>query len=389
MKERSGIMRSEDIFEAMGNIDEKVIAECDSYSAKKAAVSIKGKWITAAAACVCIAAAATAFVMLNGKTPQTEKTAGNADLSTSDTSTQEYGGKDSSYELIATEEGAGMSSETASEDHSPDVEKSSNTSQKNSDDSEEYEVDTALVEHWEDMTITEQYSNFQFDSNEYFVSDEPLDSSTQVGESLGSITVEGYDYYTEETHRINAELFAVNNMSDNFAAAIKYEGTEEYYFCENSDYVPQDIESFLADTDLKNLITIKNVSHFYSLEDEEMFITDTYEISDSGKFFDILFSDIGGVRSEHKEEFYWDYELDIDSDLLRGTIGFAEDGYINTNIAMTGASFYVGADKINAIVQYLEQNCSKSTEEEPFYDDAQYDIDEAPSSANTSAYTPE
>lgn len=389
MKERSGIMRSEDIFEAMGDIDEKIIAECDSYSAKKAAVSVKGKWITAAAACVCIAAAATAFVMLNGKTPQTEKTAGCTNSSTSDTSTQEYGGKDSSYELIATEEGAGMSSETASEDHSPDVEKSSNTSQKNSDDSEEYEVDTALVEHWEDMTITEQYSNFQLDSKEYFVSGKPLDSSTQVGESLGSITVEGYDYYTEETHRINAELFAVNNMSDNFAAAIKYEGTEEYYFCENSDYVPQDIESFLADTDLKNSMIIKNVTHYYSSEEEEAFITDTYKINDSGKFFDMLFSDIGSIGSEQNGDFYWEYELDIDSDLMRGTIGFTKDGYINTNIAMTGASFYVGTDKINTIIQYLEQNCSKTTEEEPFYDDAQYDIDEAPSSANTSAYTPE
>lgn len=388
MKERSGIMRSEDIFEAMGDIDEKIIAECDSYSAKKAAVSVKGKWITAAAACVCIAAAATAFVMLNGKTPQTEKTAGCTNSSTSDTSIQEYGRADSSYEITATEKEFAETSEAVSEDHVPDVGKSSSTSQKNSDDSEGYETDIALLEHWEDMTITEQYASFQRDSNEYLVYEMTLDS-TQVGQSLGSVTLKGYDYYNEEEHSINAEIFAVNNMSDNFAAAIKYDGTEEYYFCENSYYVPQDIDSLLADTDLKNSMIIKNVTHYYSSEEEEAFITDTYEISDSGKFFDMLFSDIGSIGSEQNGDFYWEYELDIDSDLMRGTIGFTKDGYINTNIAMTGASFYVGTDKINTIIQYLEQNCSKTTEEEPFYDDAQYDIDEAPSSANTSAYTPE
>lgn len=388
MKERSGIMRSEDIFEAMGDIDEKIIAECDSYSAKKAAVSVKGKWITAAAACVCIAAAATAFVMLNGKTPQTEKTAGCTNSSTSDTSIQEYGRADSSYEITATEKEFAETSEAVSEDHVPDVGKSSSTSQKNSDDSEGYETDIALLEHWEDMTITEQYASFQRDSNEYLVYEMTLDS-TQVGQSLGSVTLKGYDYYNEEEHSINAEIFAVNNMSDNFAAAIKYDGTEEYYFCENSYYVPQDIDSLLADTDLKNSMIIKNVTHYYSSEEEEAFITDTYKINDSGKFFDMLFSDIGSIGSEQNGDFYWEYELDIDSDLMRGTIGFTKDGYINTNIAMTGASFYVGTDKINTIIQYLEQNCSKTTEEEPFYDDAQYDIDEAPSSANTSAYTPE
>ena len=59
---------------------------------------------------------------------------------------------------------------------------------------------------WEYKTPAERYTSLTLDGREYVSTGRAVDGSL-TGRALGVYDVEGYDPYTEETHRLRAEVF--------------------------------------------------------------------------------------------------------------------------------------------------------------------------------------
>lgn len=368
-----------EIFKALENTDDELLEKCENYSGSK--IKIKSKWFAAAAAAVCLCTVGAGIHLMNSRN----------DIKTSCS--------DSTENIVVSSAAAESKSEEAVESHSDIAEVGGEDTQKTaaqskatdnqnangtaygttSDGSEADYVSESTAEiyevpRWDEMSLPEQFSEFERDGNNYFVNSNIIEDESRIGEKLGDVTLTGYDIYTDEEYSIDAEIFAVSKLSQNYMVAVKYEGYDDYYPCENSDYHPADFQQLMSDTNLREEMTFGEIYYSY-FDDELNYYNVDYFVDNSEVFWTELFDKVGNPQAIDPEDvpegFFSDYDFNCESKLIRGGIGISSDGYIITNIPSTGAAFYIGEDKVKAFADYIDKNFNKGvavTPAEPFDD---------------------
>lgn len=225
----------------------------------------------------------------------------------------------------------------------------------------------AVVPHWEDMTIYEQFYDIDYNGISYSAR-RGVVPADRLGESLGTITARGWDEYAdiagEDANRyINAELFAITKVNPACAVAVRYEGHDTVYACVNSHYRPETLGQFIKDLNLLEEISFGTVYYEWR--------------SPSGRRATIYFDDVDNqiikdmLLYEHDAKNVYDESalhtiprkimgVSVNIPLLgyqNISLSVQEGGYLNTNILDTGKLFYVGEDCTQAFVDYVTQHC--------------------------------
>lgn len=337
-------MKGEDIFEALGEIDEEMLHKAQDY--KKPKIRSWTKWLTAAA-CLC-AVGAGVGIFLSHNNPQ------NVDDHTESHNSIAQMIEDPN-ESSVTDGNVGSDTSVADDDKAS----------KEIAVGEDYQEDIAVIPYWEDMTLAEQFCSFEYNGQNYFVRDSIIGDTARIGEKLGDITIRGYDEYNpEEEHFINAEIFMITDISSDFAIALKYENIDGYYPCKNMDYIPEDLQQFLSDSNLISEVRFGTIYSDYKDEDDSWHYIE-YHGGDSAEIFDILFDGAENTPNVFDYDVYYESEYDISVDIpVLGieniSLSVTADGYVETNIVDCGAAFYVGTDRVNALAEYIGTNCSKN-----------------------------
>ena len=337
-------MNKKELFSrAMGELDDKYIDEAIRYRKKKT------RWIpvAAAAACICLVAGGAAGIWYKNEHPWPVKTT------------------------------------VISSDSEPYV-----------------STEIAIVPHWEDMAIYEQFYDIELNGISYSAR-RVIVPADRLGESLGTITAHGWDEYAEldgqDANRyINADIFAITKINPDCAVAVRYEGHDTVYACVNSRYRPETLGQFIEDLNLLEEISFGMVYYEWR--------------SPSGRRATIRFDDVDDqIIKDHllteldAENVYDESRLHEMPRKIMGasvnipllgyqniSLSVQEDGYIKTNILDTGKLFYIGEDKTQAFVDYVTEHCEgyepvtvyTNRTEEP-EEQASEDI-----SQNTVQYTP-
>ncbi len=212
----------------------------------------------------------------------------------------------------------------------------------------------AVVKKWDEMTDAERYLRI-LDENYYFAISGKTDSAN-IGESVGNVVLEGYDFYTDSVKTVVKEAFEVEGISTDCAMAVKHD--DEYYIYENHFYEFETLGDLVNTLNLRENLTFGNIHHDYF--DENMtYHMITYAPIESEVIWDMLLSDLD-VKNEGDTHYGVDVMgISISSDVLgfsNISLAVNEDGYLQTNIFATGKSFYIGKDKVQAFVDYVSKN---------------------------------
>lgn len=222
------------------------------------------------------------------------------------------------------------------------------------------ESETSVEPKWSDKSITEQFPGVTFQGDEYSVKNELL-GAEEIGDKAADLVVTGYDIYEEKQYTMNAELFYINGINGDCALAVKYEGTEEYYPCVNSGYVPETLGDLIDDLNLKENLVFHKVYYSYwkdGVAANGNYRTDAYTLPDSKIIWELLLSD---TQVKNEGEAHYDVALmGIGIDVKQiGAVNISlavnESGYLQTNILETAKSFYIGMDKVNEFVNYVKE----------------------------------
>lgn len=232
----------------------------------------------------------------------------------------------------------------------------------------EYPMETnmaeiAIIPHWEDEPVYAQYSSAEYAGRTY-TAHAAIVPVERLGASLGTVTAIGWDHYAEEADaekRTEATVYAIDQISEACAIAIRYPGSEECYAMVNSWYRPVTLGQFISDLNLQEEVSFGTVYYSYW--------------TSGGKHSSVQFEDVDSERiwslllsATEAENVYDDLQntpkriLGISVDLpLLGyeniSLSVLEGGYIDTNILDTGKMFYVGEENTQVFVDYVLNEC--------------------------------
>lgn len=224
-------------------------------------------------------------------------------------------------------------------------------------------VESAIVWPWEYLTISEQYETLEFNDKNYNSRGRSIDTSL-LGETIGNFDAVGFDPYTEEEYRMQAEVRQINGVSENQMVAVRL-GDMFYVFLYN-EYTPP--VNFGEVLDYYSLAQTLNFDRFTVCDG----YTDTdmghYSLKDDGYIWDVLnacrdaeFIPGDFLSSETK---YISFTATSDTlGVYRRSFYVTSDGYVKTNIFDWAYSFKIGEDAANKIISYAAENGVKSAEE--------------------------
>ena len=213
----------------------------------------------------------------------------------------------------------------------------------------------ATIPRWDEMTVTEQFNSFE----DYYCTGGIIPES-KIGDSLGAVTLQGYDEYDPEAvHEITAEFFTITGINEKCAKAARYEGDENYYSFVNTSYRPATLSEFADDLSLKENLTFGTV-YQSGFEGDEYVSYEFYGIT-AEEVWDLLLSDNLACENIHSDNMMLINDVSISTNLdILGyhniSIAVTEDGYLTTNILSTGKTFYIGTEKADAFIKYVRDN---------------------------------
>ena len=239
------------------------------------------------------------------------------------------------------------------------------TTQDGASESEaELQNDMAIILPWHQLSITEKFSSVIYQNVDYTTSSKEAIESDNIGARLWKGKVTGYDNSQMESvpHQIDAEIYRIRKVTTDFAVAVKFDGTQEYYPYLSADYAPKDLQGFLADLNLRENLVLHNRLERQYAEGEQL-ISAEYTLPDIDIIWEMLLSrgDAKNVQEElDSGEQLLSCAIDIKILGRRNiAISVTEKGYVLIN-AYTAALFCIGEDKVNAFVDYVLQNGSET-----------------------------
>ncbi|HRR78403.1 MAG TPA: hypothetical protein P5191_16615 [Ruminococcus sp.] len=168
----------------------------------------------------------------------------------------------------------------------------------------------------------------------------------KIGNYLENISLNGKNDFTGEDILLTGKVYKINNISSDCAVAVKYDSDNEYHLFRNIIYRPDTLGQLINDMDLRNEMIINSV-----------YLNGSYYKTDPIKVWEYLLSDEAAENCGHGIAPH-DQSVSIDLPALgrrNVAINVYSDGYISTNIADSGAKFYIGTANAQAFIDYVGQ----------------------------------
>ena len=228
---------------------------------------------------------------------------------------------------------------------------------------EENSGETAEIPHWQDLTVSQQYTAANIGGIEYSSC-----GTSITPEYIGGIIdveawAQGIDEYADKLYTTEIRVYQIAGISSDCAVAVEfYElGDTGRYAYVNPSYRPDTLGQFIQDLNLQE--NLNSGSAWYSyLKDNGEYATVEFVDLDDSVVWDMLLSDISAesVQNYDAMEFAEVMSVSVDIPLLgykNISLAVTEEGYVTTNILDTGKAFFIGTDKIQAFVDYVLENC--------------------------------
>lgn len=226
--------------------------------------------------------------------------------------------------------------------------------------SAEWSPDIWYEQPWEEKPMWRRYPDFErFEIGNYIVYETTVDAA-KVGEYLQDVNLHGYDNCTQTLHDEIGKIYRIEGINDTAAVALQYPGREDYFPAMNTKYSPATLGDLIEDLSLRENIRIGTV--YYSYHDENGRIHDRqYAGLTVEKMWELLLSDTT-LPNVADQPIDWTHKaaFRIDLPLLGITnlgIPLSEDGYIRIHLMGAEKIFHIGEDKVDAFMEYVEENC--------------------------------
>ncbi len=207
----------------------------------------------------------------------------------------------------------------------------------------------AIIPHWDEKSLNEQFPEAVLGDVQYSVLAHTMDPQF-VDKSLGTVTMHGQDVYTDTAYTKTARLYAIKKIATPCAVAVQYEGSEAYYSAIATRYRPETLGEFWDHLNLEQYLDLGAVyiqnsptphDHLLSKQDLLAFLQDNRS-----------------TPNVYEDSWMWDPVLDFPVGIpVLGienvSMSISADGYLLTNLLGTGKAFFIGADRVDALLQKL------------------------------------
>lgn len=228
------------------------------------------------------------------------------------------------------------------------------------------EESVATVPKWNEMTISQQFIEVEYNNSKYTSRITKI-LSDNILEKVGDATLTGYDTYSGTTYSKKAELYSIKDIADKCAIAVKFKEDNDYYVYVNSYYRPTTLGELMRDLNLEEITSFETIYYNYWDEDSKENINVEFYGVDNKIIWQKLFNnknleniysdnDIGKYTSER---FSKSISISVDISLLgykNISVSLTDKGYLLTNILDTGKGFYIGEDKVQEFLNYIKEN---------------------------------
>ncbi len=222
------------------------------------------------------------------------------------------------------------------------------------------ETEVAYEKRWEEKKLYEKFPGFQWNGAEYDRTGGNV-LEGDIGNSLGTVPVEGYDIYEDKTYRNTVTLYELSGIDEGCAVAVQFPEDAGYYAYAISWHECSTWGEMVETLSLKENLTFGSVWYRETRGDE--YIQVEFPNVDPAKIWEMLLSDMT-MENVHdlKDQEFHDTLLSISINLpILGieNVGLVvqEDGYIFTNLMRTGKQFLVGEEKTKSFVDYVMKEC--------------------------------
>lgn len=218
----------------------------------------------------------------------------------------------------------------------------------------------AVIPHWEDMSVSEQFCWLEFGRLTYSsrVTELPPE---QAEEELGEAALRGTDEYTGTTHQSNALIYTISGISSDCAVAVKFREYDNYFVYVNSWYQPETLGEFIDDLNLTDTLTSGSVWYDWKKPSGE-YATVEFTGLETSVLWDMLLSDRTLAAAENYDFMVFHSILSVSINVpLLGykniSLSVTEEGWLTTNILDTGKAFFIGEEAVQQFADYVLEHC--------------------------------
>ena len=223
-------------------------------------------------------------------------------------------------------------------------------------------AEIAIIPHWEDLTISQQYSSMQWNGMSYTSRSAEIPAE-RIGELLGETWAVGYDHYADTERKIGAKVYSVTKLAQECVLAVQYEGTDTWYGFSCHYYRPETLGQFIADMNMYEDVMFDTVHYSYRNAFGQ-YVSVQFDDLDDAKVHQWLLSNLSAVNSYDEQKLFMEPDrilgISVDIPILgieNISLQVCEEGYIKTNILATGKLFYIGEENTQAFVDYVLNEC--------------------------------
>ena len=221
----------------------------------------------------------------------------------------------------------------------------------------------AVIPHWEDLTISQQYSSVEWKGMTYRSHNAEIPAE-RIGEFLGEVQAVGYDHYADEERRIGAKVYAVTKLAEECILAVQYEGNDIWYGLSCAYYRPETLGQFIIDMNMYEDVVFDTVHYSYD-NIFGQYVSVQFDDVEKAKVHEYLLSNLEAVNTYDQQLLHLEPKrimgISVDIPILgieNISFSICENGYIKTNILATGKLFYIGEENTQAFVDYVLNECN-------------------------------
>ena len=213
------------------------------------------------------------------------------------------------------------------------------------------EGEIAYIPKWEDMTTYERFGSVEWNGENYHTTGAELDQE-RLGSSHGTVTLYGYDVYTEQEYSIEGEVFSIPGITPEYAIAVVLD--DVCYVYVDVGYKPETLGQFVETVSLREHIIVDGLSYRYKKPSGG-----SSNIRFEGWEEELLWE---LLRSNEDAENHGDVHtiaqmsFRIDAPIFGRyniVISLSEDGYLWTNLLSNESTFYIGEERVQEFVDYV------------------------------------
>lgn len=209
-----------------------------------------------------------------------------------------------------------------------------------------------VMPRWEDMPLYRQYGQIDWDGANYYAAC-PVDAGA-VGALLGGGTASGHDVYEDRDYSTPCAVYALSGISPAAAVAVRYESRDGFYTCRAGDYSSDTLGDLIDDLGLEQNLELGLVYYDGAYQDPGRALS--YRLPDPAAAWDLLLGDraLKNEGSGHYTASLMGFSVTVEVLGIHNlSLSVNGEGYLQTNLISTGASYYIGEEKVRAFLDYV------------------------------------